>query len=741
VDALIGLGGGSSMDTAKGCNVLLTNGKRIRDYWGYGKVKKPLLPLIAVPTTAGTGSEFQSYALITHQETHQKMACGDPKIASAVSVLDPRLTLSQPRHVTANTGMDAVTHAVETAVTSKRNEKSWLCSKEAFRLLTHHLPRVLAAPDDLEARAAMQLGAAYAGMAIELSMLGAAHSLANPLTSNFGVVHGQAVAMMLSHVVRFNAENSSARETYQELMEHAGLPASAEALATTIEGLLASAGMATSLEKLGVKAEALPALAVEAAGQWTAKFNPRPVAAADLEALYRAALSGSKIVVAAKPTAHGIVKDEGETEVGNYFVSNYPPYSFWKPEHAAEALAAFDRPPRPETALGVYLHIPFCRKRCHFCYFRVYTDKNADEIQKYLDAAIRELALLAGKPVLGGRIPNFVYFGGGTPSFLSLRQLTTLSEGMKRILSWDRAEEVTFECEPGTLTEEKLRFLKEMGVTRLSLGVEHFDEDILRLNGRAHGSKDIDRAYELARSIGFPQINIDLIAGMMGDTDAKWENAVARTLEFQPDSVTIYQMEIPYNTSLYQDMIKKGLEVAPVANWATKRRWTDAAFAKLEANGYTVGSAYTAVKDPKRTKFIYRDRLWTGADLLGLGVASFGHVSGTHYQNEHHWEPYIARLGRGELPVYRALTPTSEERLIRELILQFKLGHVAADYFRRKFHVDIAERFAKPLATLREWGYLSKDNGEYRLNRKGLLQVDRLVHEFFLPVHRDARYA
>jgi oxygen-independent coproporphyrinogen-3 oxidase len=746
VDALVGLGGGSSMDTAKGTNVLLANARRMRDYWGYGKVRKPLLPLVAVPTTAGTGSEFQSYALIAHPETHQKMACGDPKIAPAVALLDPTLTLSQPRPVTANTGIDAVTHAVETAVTTKRNERSWRCSREAFRLLVENLPRVLEFPDDVEARARMQLGAAYAGMAIEASMLGAAHSLANPLTARFGVVHGQAVGMMLPHVVRFNAADAASREVYRDLMAAAGLAeertdpaAAADALASRLERLLAAAGLPARLEACGVKPEDVPALAVEAAGQWTAKFNPRPVAAPDLESLYRAALPGSG--ASGAPAAVDRPVDDGETEVGNYFVSNYPPYSFWKPERVSEALAALDRPPAAGTPLGVYLHIPFCRKRCHFCYFRVYTDKNAEEIQRYLDAAIRELALLAGRPILAGRSPAFVYFGGGTPSYLSVRQLTSLSEGMRRLLPWDRAEEITFECEPGTLTEEKLRILREMGVTRLSLGVEHFDEDLLRLNGRAHGAKDIDRAYELSRSIGFPQINIDLIAGMMGDTDGKWRQAVARTLELSPDSVTIYQMEIPYNTSLYQDMIAKGLEVAPVANWATKRRWTEFAFGELEARGYSIGSAYTAVKDPARTKFVYRDRLWTGADLVGLGVASFGHVGGTHYQNEHHWEPYLRKLEKGELPIHRAFTPTAEERLIRELILQFKLGRVSPGYFSRKFGVEIRERFARPLETLREGGYLANGGEDLRLTRKGLLQVDRLVHEFFLPEHRHARYA
>jgi coproporphyrinogen III oxidase-like Fe-S oxidoreductase len=436
-----------------------------------------------------------------------------------------------------------------------------------------------------------------------------------------------------------------------------------------------------------------------------------------------------------------VLSDESETRAGNYFVSNYPPYSFWKPDYVAQAAAALERPAAPETPLGVYLHIPFCRKRCHFCYFRVYTDKNAQEIQRYLDAAVAELEVYAEQPFIGGRKPDFVYFGGGTPSYLSVRQLTALTEPMKRLLPWDAAEEVTFECEPGTLTEPKLRYLAEMGVTRLSLGVEHFDEQILRLNGRAHGAKEIDRAYDFARSVGFPQINIDLIAGMMGDTDDRWQATVAKTIALQPDSVTIYQMEIPYNTTIYHEMQAQGQEIAPVASWGTKRSWVGSAFRQLEEVGYTITSAYTAVKDPERTRFVYRDRLWTGADLIGLGVASFSHVGGTHYQNEHHWEPYIGRLQARELPIYRALTPTAEERMIRELILQFKLGHANAGYFRRKFGVEIHERFAAPLQTLREWGYLIDDGEDLRLNRDGLLQADRLVHEFFLPEHRNARYA
>jgi oxygen-independent coproporphyrinogen III oxidase len=433
--------------------------------------------------------------------------------------------------------------------------------------------------------------------------------------------------------------------------------------------------------------------------------------------------------------------DETKTEVGNYFVSNYPPYSFWTQDRIVQAYQALERAPPPDTPLGVYLHIPFCRKRCHFCYFKVYTDKDANEIEIYLNAAIHELEIYSSRPFIGGRKPTFVYFGGGTPSYISSRQLTRLTNSMKASMSWDEAEEITFECEPGTLTESKLRVIRDIGVTRLSLGIENFDDRILEINGRAHGSKEIDRAYRFARSIGFPQINIDLIAGMVGETTGNWLETVQKTIQLGADSVTIYQMEIPYNTTIFKEMKARGQTVAPVADWATKRQWVKRAFEKLEQAGYHVGSAYTAVRDPSQTRFIYRDLLWTGADLIGLGVASFSHIGGTHFQNQHDWGPYLAQLESETLPIYRALTPTHDERMIREFILQMKLGHVSHEYFQTKFGVDPRERFSQGLLKLQEQGFLESSNGSLRLNRDGLLQVDKLLHEFFLPEHRNARYA
>ncbi len=294
IDLIIGLGGGSSLDTAKGCNFLLTNGGSIHDYRGVGKATKPMLPLIAIPTTAGTGSEFQSYALIADVVSHQKMACGDPKAAPAVAILDPTLTISQPDQVTKCTGIDAVSHAVETAVTRPRNPISAMFATTAFKLIEANFESVLAVPGELEVRSGMLLGAAYAGTAIENSMLGAAHSAANPLTAHYDLIHGQAVGMMLPCVVDYNRRDPTACRHYAELAVAAGLAAAvdsaesaAEKLADRLRCLTAAAGFPSSLAVCGVTDDAIPALAEEAANQWTAQFNPREIGTAEFEALYR----------------------------------------------------------------------------------------------------------------------------------------------------------------------------------------------------------------------------------------------------------------------------------------------------------------------------------------------------------------------------------------------------------------------------------------------------------------------
>ena len=281
-DMIVGLGGGSSMDTAKGCNFILTNGGRMQDYWGVGKATKEMLPLIAIPTTSGTGSECQSFALISDEVTHVKMACGDPKAAAKVALLDPDLTVSQPPYVTAVTGIDALAHAVETAVTKKRSALSSTYSRQAFRFILRSFERVLKDPKDLEARGLMQLGAAFAGLAIENSMLGAAHSCANPLTAEYGIVHGQAVGLMLPHVVRFNSGQPDIAALYRSYYEGD--------LIEKITGMLQAAGLKTRLSELGVEREKIPLLAQGAAKQWTAHFNPRDITESDFAKIYEEAM-------------------------------------------------------------------------------------------------------------------------------------------------------------------------------------------------------------------------------------------------------------------------------------------------------------------------------------------------------------------------------------------------------------------------------------------------------------------
>ena len=293
-DLLVGLGGGSSMDCAKGINFLFSCGGRMEDYWGVGKATADMLPMIAVPTTSGTGSEAQSFALISQAETHVKMACGDPRAACRIALLDPELTITQPASVTALTGIDAVSHALESYVTRKRNPLSVCYSREAWQLLSEGFPRVLEQPQDIEARSQMQLGAYFAGLAIETSMLGAAHALANPLTARYHLTHGQAVGLMLPHVIRFNGAETARwyAQLYSDVPGARQVSSHEEAvqlLSQFVTDLLRQAKLATQLRDCRVNEQSIDDLAVEATKQWTGSFNPRSLTQADFATLYRAA--------------------------------------------------------------------------------------------------------------------------------------------------------------------------------------------------------------------------------------------------------------------------------------------------------------------------------------------------------------------------------------------------------------------------------------------------------------------
>jgi oxygen-independent coproporphyrinogen-3 oxidase len=450
--------------------------------------------------------------------------------------------------------------------------------------------------------------------------------------------------------------------------------------------------------------------------------------------------SPPRLAIVADPATAGLLHEE--TEVGSVFVSNYPPFSAWTAEDARRYADVLAQPPRPGAPLGLYMHIPFCRKRCKFCYFRVYTDKNADEIGRYTRALAREVRQLAEQSVVADRPLSFVYFGGGTPSYISVRHLKELVASVREVLPWDGAEEITFECEPGTLTQSKLEAIREVGVTRLSLGIENFDDAVLRENGRAHVSAEIERCLPWIEELGFDQLNIDLIAGMVGERWESWRETVARTVALAPDSVTIYQLELPHNT-VYSSHLKAGELPQPLATWAEKRAWQQYAWDELAKAGYLRSSAYTMCRpkpDGRMPRFVYRDSVWHGCDLLGTGVSSFGHVSGLHVQNSPSWGDYLEAVEAGRLPITRAYATSAEDRFRRELILQTKLGRIDPAAFRQKFGEDPRERFASQYQDLVERGYAVLHPDRIEITAAGLLRVDALLPAFYAEEYRGARY-
>ncbi|MEK7756534.1 MAG: coproporphyrinogen-III oxidase family protein, partial [Planctomycetota bacterium] len=356
------------------------------------------------------------------------------------------------------------------------------------------------------------------------------------------------------------------------------------------------------------------------------------------------------------------------------------------------------------------------------------------------DALLNELTLYRRYPALADRRLSFVYFGGGTPSMLNEASLRSLMEGLQKLFSWDRVEEVTFECAPRTVTESKLRVLHDAGVTRLSLGVQTLDDDVLRLNRRVHLRNDVDCAYERIRRVGFDVVNLDLIVGLPGESDASVDQSLEGVIAMSPESITIYQLEIPQNTPLFR-AARGGEPPATIPSWDKKRFRLARCFARLESAGYSIRSAYAAVRDPDRHRFVYQDAQYHGADLLGIGLSSFSYLAGVHYQNKIDYDAYVQSVRNGELPVLRAHRLRSNERLVREFVLQLKLGQVDSASFKKKFGADILERFKNPLRQYAERGWLVIDATGVRVTREGLLRIDRLLPAFYLSRHRGVRYS
>jgi oxygen-independent coproporphyrinogen-3 oxidase len=430
-----------------------------------------------------------------------------------------------------------------------------------------------------------------------------------------------------------------------------------------------------------------------------------------------------------------------EPSEGNYFVSSYPPFSCWNKEQLDRVPAVFEKPcaDAAEVPLGLYLHVPFCAERCHYCYYRSYARPTHEQTDHYIDVLLDELATYARMPAVTDRPVDFVYFGGGTPSLLAARQIQKLFDGVKELFSFDSTREVTFECAPQSATPDRLRVLRDVGVTRISMGVQQLDDEVLRKSGRIHRVENVLRAWERVNAIGFPVVNLDLMVGLVGETEESFFGSLERIIAMCPPSVTIYLLEIPPNTPLFHALQEHQIEQPP-APWDVKRERMRRAFEQLEHSGYAIRSAYAAVRDPDTCRFVYQDAQYHGADLLGLGVSSFSYFDGVHYQNQASLDRYLQSVSEHGHARARAYGLADDERMVREFILQLKLGGASAACFQKKFGVNVAEHFAAPLSDCETRGWLKVDDSGVTLTRDGLLRVDRLIPAFYLPRHRDKTY-
>lgn len=431
-----------------------------------------------------------------------------------------------------------------------------------------------------------------------------------------------------------------------------------------------------------------------------------------------------------------------EPIAGNYFVSTYPPFSTWSSNDIPTVSDMLGQKPDEGTVppLGLYVHIPFCVERCHYCYYLSSAGNSKRQMTGYADALSEELTLYCRTPALAGRNLSFVYFGGGTPSMLPVETIRQLMTSLQSAAPWSSVKEATFECAPKTVTLSRLSTLKDAGITRISLGVQALDDDVLKKNGRVHLTEDVERAYAVISKFGFPITNIDLIAGLVGETEASFIRSLDRAIAMQPESVTIYQLEIPLNTPLYHSLSSAQADTG-LATWDEKHRRLGLALSQLESAGYHVQTGYTAVRDPNRHPFIYQDAQYHGADLLGIGQASFSYIGGLHFQNVTTEEDYYSSLRSGALPIKRAYRLNDEERLVREFILQLKLGRIDCHDFELKFGVNVRDHFSRPLDELSRAGWIEQDREHLTLTRAGLLRVDRLLERFYLPRHRHVRYS
>jgi oxygen-independent coproporphyrinogen-3 oxidase len=421
-----------------------------------------------------------------------------------------------------------------------------------------------------------------------------------------------------------------------------------------------------------------------------------------------------------------------EPTFGDYFVRDYPPLAQWAAEDGASLTQSLLQPCAGEP-MGLQVHLPFCRQRCLCCNSRVYPGRNKSDVQVYIRSLVKERRVYALWPALQERRFRSVYLGGGSPTYLSANELRQLTANLLRPSEWAKVEEFTVECESATLTKERARVLKDLGATRMTLGFQSLNDDLLQRNGCGMRTADCLRAYDLARGSGVREVVIELVAGMPGETEASWGNALGQVLALKPDALTLYPLEMGCQAALFP-AVQAG--TGPVLrDWPARRRLLQTGFSRAEGEGYTRVSAYTVAGSPERWRMVHSaDVVAQGQDLLALGQCATGHLRGMLYQNAETFESYVDAIANGRLPAWRTHRLKHEEALTRELVLQLKSGALDLAYFRAKFGTDLRTQFADRLNDLAKGGWLELGPDSIHLTAAGLLCVDRLLPRFY-PNH------
>jgi oxygen-independent coproporphyrinogen III oxidase len=413
------------------------------------------------------------------------------------------------------------------------------------------------------------------------------------------------------------------------------------------------------------------------------------------------------------------------------FIAGYPPFEYLELDKNEQM---WDKP-----RFGLYLHLPYCRKRCTFCFYKVYTNRHLLPMENYLAALHREIEFYGAKPEIRGRTVNTIYFGGGTPTTLSVEQMRALAAKLRENFNISPTVEWTVEGEPATLDPDKAATLREIGVTRLSIGVQSFDNTLLDRNGRSHGVEHAFRAVEMARANKFPVINIDLMSGMIDETPETWDRSLDTLIGIRPEHVSIYRMEVYKNTLLYAAGYT-GPGVGGIPTDEQELAQWHHAVERLEAAGYQQVAGHAFILKPEHNHW-HRVDMWSTGELLGMGVSSFSYMNGTVFQNSSKWDEYVGAASAGRTAVKRSVRLSSKGVMAREVVLGFKLFRIDRLGFRTRHGFDVLELFGARIAQLEREGLVTVSEDAVELTRRGRDFVDMICALFYLPEHNDKRFA